>query len=165
MNFSIMKCKKAMCPELAKVKFETWKTTYHYIYDESKFLNFDFSLQEQRFKKLINSKDYELLVAIHNDRIIGYMCVGKSPHRPNGKSEIYLLYVLKEFQGLGVGRAFFNLGKEIIKNKGETQFYVFCNKYNKPAQKFYEKMGGIVTQIDEDNIDKSIPQIGYLFHI
>ena len=165
MDFSIVKATKDMCPELARVKFETWKTTYGYIYDESKFANFDFNLQAQKFENVINSKDYELFVAIHNNKIIGYMCIGKSPYRPNGKPEIYLLYVLKEFQGFGVGRAFFNLGKETLKNKGETDFFIFCNKYNKPAQKFYEKMGGKIFGIDEDNIDKSIPQVCYHYEI
>lgn len=43
--------------------------------------------------------------------------------------------------------------------------FVCCNKYNVPAQKFYERMGGSIIHIDDDNEDMSIPQIKFLYKI
>ena len=44
-------------------------------------------------------------------------------------------------------------------------FLISCNKYNLPAQGFYEKMGGKKVYIDDDMGNKSIPQIKYEYII
>ena len=52
-----------------------------------------------------------------------------------------------------------------IREKGVNEFFISCNKYNINGQKFYEKMGGKIINIDEDNIDKSIPQVKFHYDI
>ena len=59
----------------------------------------------------------------------------------------------------------FEFAKNKIKQTGAKQFFVSCNKFNHNAQKFYEKMGGKIIHIDEDNEDKSLPQITFLYEI
>ena len=78
---------------------------------------------------------------------------------------IGLLYLLKSCQGTGLGRKLFNIAYNKIKENGYKEFFISCNKYNYSAQKFYEKMGGKIIRIDEDNEDKSIPQVKFLYKI
>jgi len=68
-------------------------------------------------------------------------------------------------QGTGLGRKLFNIAYNKIKEKGYKEFFISCNKYNNSAHKFYERMGEKIIHIDEDNEDKSIPQVNFLYKI
>lgn len=45
------------------------------------------------------------------------------------------------------------------------KFYLCCNKYNYNAQKMYEKMGGKIIKIDEDDSEKDRVQIYYEYDL
>jgi GNAT superfamily N-acetyltransferase len=77
--------------------------------------------------------------------------------------DIGLLYLLKEYQGKGLGSKLFEFAKNELKNQGVTEFIVSCNKYNFSAQQFYTKMGGNIIKIDENHEDRSIPQVKFQF--
>lgn len=166
MQIEIVKADKSMADELAKVKRSAWETTYRGIYPEEKFDNYDFKSQSEKFRALIENKQEHVFVALCENKIVGYMSCGK-PIRvfKDYNAEITLLYVLKEFQGLGLGRRFFNVGKKQLENDGFKCFFISCNKYNFPAQKFYEKMGGKIVHVDEDEEDRSLPQVKFEYEI
>ena len=164
-TFQIVKASQQMCDTLAIVKRDVWETTYRGIYPADKFDNYDNIEHAKKFKQYIDASNIELYVAKVGDRIVGYMSVGKSAYRPAGELEIVTLYVLKQFQGVGIGKALFNFGKERIIAQGGTQFTICCNKYNLPAQEFYKKMGGRIICVDDDMDDRSIPQIQFQFNV
>ena len=165
MTISIIKATEEMCEELAQIKKQVWQTTYAQIYPADKIDNFDNIKHAEKFKKYVLAKDIELFVAMIDSKIVGYVAVGQSPHRKEKQIEIVLLYLLKEFQCKGFGKIMFEFAKNKIKQTGAKQFFVSCNKFNHNAQKFYEKMGGKIIHIDEDNEDKSLPQITFLYEI
>lgn len=154
------------CYELSKLKHEVWNTTYRGIYPDEKIDNFDFGKNKNKFVEIINNPEIELYVVEHNGKLVGYMDYG-TPHRPfeNYNQEIGLLYLSKDCQGAGLGRKLFNIAYDKIKEKGYKEFFISCNKYNYPSQKFYKKMGGKIIHIDEDNEDRSIPQVKFLYKI
>ena len=155
-----------MCRKIAEIKYEVWTTTYKDIYPQSKFDNYDIDAQAKKFEALVLNEDVKLFVGIENNKIVGYMAVGKSnrPYR-EGVKEIILLYVLKEHQKRGFGKQFFNYAYQILKDEGEREFIISCNKFNKNALAFYEKMGGKIIHIDEDFEDKSQSQIKLLYSV
>ena len=165
-NYIIRKATKDDCNELAVLKRQVWETTYRGIYSDTKIDSYNYAEQEEKFKKLVKSRTQHLYIATFNETPIAYMCYGESlrPFRTY-KNEIILFYIQKEHQGQGLGRALFNLGVESLRKMGTNQFIISCNKYNHPAQGFYEKMGGKLVHIDDDNEDKSIPQVKYLYQI
>lgn len=152
--------------ELSKLKKQVWIETYIGIYSNERINNYDFEKNNDKFLNIINNPDIDLYVVEDNDRIVGYMDYG-IPSRPykDYEQEIGLLYLLKDYQGMGIGRELFNIAYNNIKEKGYDVFFISCNKYNTKAQEFYKRMGGIVDQIDDDNIDKSIPQVKFLYKI
>lgn len=166
MEYKIRLAKIEDCKIIAKVKLKTWETTYRGIYPNEKFDNYNFKEQEEMFKGIVNNKEINLYVAECNNEIVGYMSCGK-PMREfqDYKQEIGLLYILKEYQGYGIGRRFFEIAYNEIKEKGYNKFFISCNKYNINAQKFYEAIGGKKVLIDEDCENKSIPQIKYYYEI
>ncbi len=166
MNCIIRLANKNECKELSKLKHQMWTETYRGIYSDEKIDNYDYLKNEKKFLDIIDNKNINLYIVEDQNRIVGYMSCG-TPLRPykDYKQDVGLLYLLKEYQGKGLGRELFNIAYENIKEKGYKSFFISCNKYNTSAQAFYKKMGGIVDCIDEDNIDKSIPQIKYIYKI
>lgn len=166
MNIEIRKAKLEDCEELSYLKREIWETTYRGIYPDEKFDSYNYVENAHKFENIILSNDIFLYVASDNGKLVGYVAFG-SPLRPfrDYSKEIVLLYIKKEYQGVGIGKKLFNLGYEYIKSLGETKFLISCNKYNLPAQGFYEKMGGKKVYIDDDMDNKSIPQIKYEYII
>ena len=152
------------CRSLATLKRRVWETTYRGIYPDEKLDKYDIDLNENKFKNMIKQKSQKLFVVLNESEIIGYMSCGKIM-RPFDEHthDIGLLYLAKEYQGKGIGLDLFQFAKNELKNQGVTEFIVSCNKYNISAQQFYKKMGGKIIKIDEDNKDKSIPQVKFQF--
>lgn len=59
----------------------------------------------------------------------------------------------------------FNFAYEQIKNAGVKKFFISCNKFNINAQKFYEKMGGTIVHVDEDDANSGVPQVKFEYFI
>ena len=154
------------CRSLATLKRRVWETTYRGIYPDEKLDKYDIDLNENKFKNMIKQKSQKLFVVLNESEIIGYMSCGKIM-RPFDEHthDIGLLYLAKEYQGKGIGLDLFQLAKKELKNQGVTEFIVSCNKYNLSAQQFYKKMGGKIIKIEEDNEDKSIPQVKFQFMV
>lgn len=162
-NVSIVKAMDDMCRDIALVKKQVWETTYRGIYSDSKIDGFDIENEMQKFAVLAISADINLYGILVDGLVVGYMAWGKNPRYPeSGTNEIVLLSILKDYQGKGIGRQVFEYAKGKLKEKGD-HFTLYCNKYNLPAQNFYERMGCEVQTIDSDNPDKSIPQIKYVY--
>ena len=166
MEFNIRYAELMDCKKLSMVKRKVWETTYIGIYPDEKLDNYDYKKNEEKFISIINNKNVELYVVESENKIIGYMECG-TPIRPfsDYNQEIGLLYLLKEYQGYGIGKKLFLLGYSRIKEKGVNEFFISCNKYNLNGQKFYKKMGGKIIHIDEDNADKSIPQVKFHYDV
>lgn len=154
------------CNEIAIVKYKVWQTTYRGIYYDEKLDNYDFKAQEIKFKEILKNSNINFYVAVLDEKILGYMTEGKTC-RPfaDYEQEIGLLYILKEYQGNGIGKAFFDIAYNSIKSRGYKKFYISCNKYNTNSQKFYEKMGGKIVFADEDKEDKSESQVKFHYDI
>lgn len=165
--YAIRLAKREESKELSRLKRVVWEETYRGIYPDEKLDNYDYDEHEKKFERIIDNPDVRLYVVSDNGRLVGYMDYGV-PFRKflDYEQEIGLLYLKKECKGKGIGRELFNLGYNGIKNNGYNRFFISCNKYNVNALKFYEKMGGRVVHIDDDNDeDKSIVQVKFEYSI
>ena len=165
-NLSIRLANYSDCTILALLKKEIWETTYRGIYPDEKIDNYNYIENEKKFKDFVDNPKQHLYVLLDNDKIIGYIEFGL-PFRPfnNYKQEIGLFYIKKEYQRTGIGKTLFYFAFNYIKNTGVDKFFISCHKYNLNAQKFYEKMGGKVVQIDDDCDNNGFPHIKYEYTI
>ena len=153
------------CERLSIIKKSVWNTTYRGIYKDETLDNFDVKIQTEKFKKMVDSDTFLYVIEL-NDTIIGYFSYGKPFHQyMDYEIEFGLLYILEEYQGRGIGSSVFIFVKDKLSNLNIDKFYLCCNKYNKKAQNFYEKMGGKVIHVDNDNIDNERTQIYYEYKI
>lgn len=166
MNYIIRLANDSDCEELSRLKHMVWEETYRGIYPDYKIDDYDYMRNEEKFRNIIANPKVELYTIEDNNTLVGYMDYGV-PYRPykDYEQEIGLLYLLKRYQGQGIGKKLFDLAYTMIKDNGYDEFFVSCNKYNINAIDFYKRMGGIKDYIDEDNVDKSIPQVKLLYKI
>ena len=62
-------------------------------------------------------------------------------HRTQPRAELVRLYVLPDYQGLGVGRQILQTGFAALAEAGIEQCIVSVQETNKLARKFYERHG------------------------
>jgi RimJ/RimL family protein N-acetyltransferase len=151
--------------EMAIVRQNVWSTTYRGIYEDESIDNFDYDKAEQSFRKTIVISNIMFKVALCDNKIVGYVCFGKfgNPYKEIDYSLRYI-HILKEYQGVGLGRKFFNMILEYVLKNNIKSFYVSCNKYNYPAHKYYEKMGFIKDDVINGE-NKQEDQIIYVYRV
>lgn len=166
MNYKIRLANKKDIKELAILKQRVWSETYRGIYNDEIIDDFDYAKAEKLFNKIIDNPNIAFYVVLSDDKIVGYMSNG-TPVREfrDYEQEIGLLYLINDFQKMGIGRKLFDIAYNDIKMRGYKRFFVSCNKYNLKARNFYEKMGGVIIYIDEDNDDKMRHQVKYHYDI
>ncbi|MDH7798036.1 ribosomal protein S18 acetylase RimI-like enzyme [Beijerinckia sp. GAS462] len=87
-----------------------------------------------------------LLVADFEDSVAGYVSYGRNRDASARYSgEIYELYLLPEFQGLGFGRRLFRTAQDDLARRGYASLVVWALAENELATGFYEAMGGKVS--------------------
>ena len=152
--------------EMSVVRKKVWNTTYRGIYSDQAIDNFDYERAKERFKSYIDRPNTLFKVALHNNKIIGYICFSKDDKLyKDYEYVIKYLHILKDYQGKGLGTTLFKEVLNYAKRNNIKKFYLSCNKYNYQAQRFYEKMGGKKDHIDKELDDRAKEQIIYIYRI
>ena len=128
---------------LIDIRDKAWKNNYYdilpndIIYGMHKYREDDIRhLQDQ-----INENN-RILVAIDNDKIIGFVFYGKSMKNIYDCGEIREIYVLSDYQGKGIGKKLFDEAVNCLKQLKFSSFIVSCPVKNKCID-FFIHMGGI----------------------
>ncbi|SDN89665.1 L-amino acid N-acyltransferase YncA [Methylobacterium phyllostachyos] len=99
------------------------------------------------------------------DRIVGYAAYGRTRSRALGtEAEVDELYLLPEYQGLGLGRRLFRAVRNDLIDHGLTQLGVWSLEDNDRAGAFYEGLGGKPGPRVLDRVaGVPLPKVGFLF--
>lgn len=84
-----------------------------------------------------------ILVLEDDGKIVGYATLG--PNRVSAlaqEGEVYELYLLPEYQGVGLGRKLFLSAREELTRLGMGSCVVWVLEDNDPAMSFYRNAGG-----------------------
>jgi len=106
-----------------------------------------------------------LLVVEVADKIAGYATIGLNRVRElKQEGEIYELYLLPEYQGIGLGSYLFRECRAILKSLGMQGLVVWCLEENDNAVTFYRAMGGMdVAEGMERFGERSIKKLGFVW--
>ncbi|GGA58763.1 acetyltransferase [Kroppenstedtia guangzhouensis] len=125
-------------PCIAQVNVDSWRSAYKGIVPDDFLSDLSYEKQEMKWEKRIQNKQCGIYVAENSSgQIIGY--ANNGPERsgnPFYDSELYAIYILKEYQRQGVKRLIQQMVKE-----GMSSFLVWVLAKN-PSRRFYEKLGG-----------------------
>ncbi len=105
--------------------------------------------EEQGFRASFDKRRSGLIVLQYQHRVVGYAHFGTSRRfrgvravKPWG--EIYELYLLPEFQSVGLGRTLFYATRQHLTELGYDRLVVWALRDNQIANSFYQAMGGTV---------------------
>ena len=73
------------------------------------------------------------------------------------------LYLLPPYQHMGLGRRIFAQVRQAARERKLDSFFCGCNVHNLPARRFYEKMGGVVGEIDDGHENLAEDQMYFEF--
>lgn len=143
MNIIIRKAQETDAEGIVYVNTNTWVTTYKEIVPDSVIRNRINSMGDRMIEVAKNIKEKDnMYVAINGDKVIGVMSYGISRNEEYSKcGEIYSHYVLRDYQGLGLGTKLFKIGINTMLDNGINEMIINVLDKNKNI-KFYEKFGG-----------------------
>ena len=93
------------------------------------------------WRRAMQSRD-TLLKAEYDDAVIGYATCGAARHRGSLRGEIYELYLLPDFQGLGFGEFLFEACRYQLDQQSRRGLIVWALAENLAAGQFYLNRGG-----------------------
>lgn len=131
---------------IADIHVMSWQSTYAGLLPDDVLLKLDSRIHEARWWRHAlrrRSSNHVVLVVEHEGQgVVGFGSCGRSRDRGLPfDGEVYTIYLLDEFHGVGVGRRLFaELSQEVSEHQGDSMI-VWALKTN-PARFFYEALGG-----------------------
>ena len=119
----------------AFVHWKCWQVTYPGLVSQTYLEKFTLEVSEERAKAWRDN----ILVAKDGYRVIGFVGYGHHGPEDPDTGEVYALYVLPEYQGMGVGRQL--LDAALDKLYAIPHQCLWAVKGNERAIRFYEKNG------------------------
>ena len=153
-------------PAMACVHVDTWRASYVGIVPDEHLAHLSYErCQAGWIEHLSNFPDEHTFVAeAQAGQIVAIASCG--PVREVLESydgELYVLYVLKEFQGMGYGRLLVKQAARDLAGRGFRSMVIWVLKEN-PACRFYERMGGQRTAEKEVEIGgKQLVDVAYVW--
>ncbi|TGW14581.1 GNAT family N-acetyltransferase [bacterium NHP-B] len=147
-----------------------WQTHYKGLIEQSVLDDFpqDQFLEGRRsFLQAVQGRPgyYACVATLKNAQIVGF-----ADARPYEKEmtvcEISALYVLPEYQGLGIGHALWVAQKNVLRNMNYKELVVWTLEGNLLAENFYKRQGGRVAERQNKLIlGKPYPSIKFCFDL
>lgn len=149
---------------IARVHVDCWRTTYKDIVPEEFLNKLSYENRTQMWIQNISNETNYVFVAERDGKIVGFTDGGKekSGEYPGYMADITTLYILEEFQGLGMGRQLLQQVFLKLKENNMTSALVWVLEDN-PSKYFYEAMGAKVIENQKDITigGKELNLIGY----
>ncbi len=130
-------------PQIAKVHVESWQKSFRGIAPQEYLDNLSVEKREYAFRERFGSQEYQIVIAeTVENKIVGFADFGEGRgDQPEFGSELYAIYLLREFQGNGIGSNLFKMVANNLRENGFNSIYLQALKVS-PYRNFYEKMGG-----------------------
>ena len=141
---------RAAIPEdatsMARVHVDSWRSTYAGIVPDEYLAGLSYRNRESLWKDLLTTDrpgtSYFAADAGGGD-IVGFANAG--PEREGDRtyqSELYAIYILEEYQRMGLGRRLFSHVTRRLLADGFNSMLLWVLEDNYPACRFYESLGG-----------------------
>lgn len=104
----------------------------------------DEKMSSEILLKELLEKDAEFFLAFFDNKLAGYLKLNYSSTEeksPTNSVQIERIYVLSDFQGIGIGFALFNIARNLAIQKNLSSIWLGVWEYNQKAIAFYEQLG------------------------
>jgi ribosomal protein S18 acetylase RimI-like enzyme len=130
---------------IASVHVASWRTTYRGLLPDAYLDAMDVDQYAARWHRMLLDPAGRSMVLVAEEEgiVVGFASGG--PERDEDdryEGELYAIYVLREFQGRGLGRALAEAVAAALADRGVTSMVVWVLRDNAAARGFYERLGG-----------------------
>ncbi|SES07695.1 GNAT family N-acetyltransferase [Psychrobacillus sp. OK032] len=147
---------------IAKVHVDSWRTTYKYIIADDFLNNLSYEKREQLWSNNI-PKGNVFVAENELGQIVGFSSGGKerSGKYKDYEGELNSIYILKGFQGKGIGKLLAKPVFEKIEQLGINTMLVFVLEDNE-SRLFYESLGGkVIDKVEVEIAGKKLNELVY----
>jgi GNAT superfamily N-acetyltransferase len=132
--------------QIARVHVDTWRTTYKGIISDDYLESLSYEKREQNWRDVFSGNvDHNGRVFVAEDHklgVIGFSDGGPIREKDDVyQGELYCMYILRDFQGKGIGTGLFQKVIEYLKDSEIENMLVWVLEDN-PSTRFYENLGG-----------------------
>ena len=147
LDYAISPAGPADALELGRVHVKSWRETYPGILPQAALNRMNAAAHARRFHLELAraQKGQVTLIAEGADGAVGYAAgalLGGDGRGRGADAEVFTLYVLRQAQGAGVGRALLRATARVLKAEGAKSLMLFVLSRNEHARGFYERLGG-----------------------
>ena len=128
---------------IAHVHVESWRNTYRSLMPDAVLEGLSVERRAEFWRGVLErAKKQFVFVAQDEGRTVGFVNGGPEQEAdPHYTAELYALYLLKEYQGCGYGKALFSATVKTLIERGHTAMLLWVLSTN-PSRGFYEAVGG-----------------------
>lgn len=147
---------------IAKVYVDSWRESYQGQLPAHYLANLSYDAFERHWRRTFAARGWGFVAAVDGE-IIGIASGGRARRQQLAGGEIYVLYVLSQHQGRGVGRSLFDACHYELAKRSLSGTLVWVLASN-PARAFYERLGG--KRVAENTLEMAgtkLREIGYLW--
>jgi GNAT superfamily N-acetyltransferase len=146
---------------LAELHVRSWRETYPGILPGAYLERMSPALHEHRWRLRLERTREITLAAESEEGLVGYVSGDWARAQP-ACAEISTLYVLKNAQGRGLGRALFKAAAQALAARGATSLVVWVLRENHAARGFYEALDGTRDRAGEEYVGGAVvPSVRY----
>lgn len=140
--------------QIADIKIKGWQQAYEGIVDSNYLAGMTLENQIDNYTNYYDLNN--IVVAERGNKIVGF-CRFCFIQNTDIDCEIREIYVEPTLKRTGIGGMLFDYTKSLLKSKGSKKFAVGVFTNNNDARRFYEKMGGKIS----DNKTIVIDNVSY----
>lgn len=142
--YTVRDAEMADMEAIARVHIASWRTTYGELIESSWLEQMERNLDSRvdaRRQRLSRTDVHTFVMTSPGGLVVGLADVGPlAGEDPQFDGELYAIYLLKGWQGLGGGRALVRAGASWLLHRGYHSMKVWVLRDN-PSRMFYERLG------------------------
>ena len=127
---------------IARTHVETWRSTYAGMLPDDLLVGMSLEKQTRMWQRMLHSGETAIVAEDPRYGVIGFGSYGPNrSERREFSGEVYTLYLLPDFQGLGIGQGLLRALFGALAREGHETALIWVLAAN-PSRFFYEAMGG-----------------------
>lgn len=153
---------------IARVHVSSWWTSYSGLVPDDFMARITVERREQQWRAVLTASDHPLLYVAVDDagQIVGFVNGGENRDAAQWgfDGELYAIYLLREAQGKGYGKALIRLMGQRLHHEGFQSMILWVFEENPHARRFYEALGGVLVPDALKTIEvegKTLREIAY----
>ncbi len=147
---------------IARIHVETWRSSYAGMLPHDLLVGMSLERQAAMWQRMLRGGETVIVADDPRYGVIGFGSYGPNrAARSDFTGEVYTLYLLPDFQGLGIGQGLLRALFGALAREGHETALIWVVA-NNPSRFFYKAMGGRPAARRDTNMGgQTVPEVAY----